>query len=147
VIERRTLFGSSGRSQAWAGALDQGLERPFAGYGFGTESRAFADRYFQFQGEYPENSYLGIFLQLGVAGLLALLAAFLVPLALLVRVASRLAPEDRRAAFACAAIVVAGLVLALGQSYLYSVGNVATVTVWVALLLLSALVARDAGSG
>src|SRR5207244_2421521 len=35
---KRTIFGSSGRAQAWSGALDQVAERPVAGYGFGTEN-------------------------------------------------------------------------------------------------------------
>jgi len=33
---RRTLFGTSGRAQAWDGALHQIAHRPVAGYGFGT---------------------------------------------------------------------------------------------------------------
>src|SRR5204863_8299687 len=70
----RTLFASTGRTQAWEGAIDQGQERPVAGYGFGTEDHVFVDRYYSFFGGAPENSYVGLFLQLGLVGLLLVLA-------------------------------------------------------------------------
>ena len=41
----RSLLGTSGRLRAWRGALGQAAHRPLAGYGFGTEDRAFVDRY------------------------------------------------------------------------------------------------------
>src|SRR5439155_1395691 len=66
--------GSSGRSQAWGGALHTAAQRPVAGYGFGTEEHAFVDRYYTFDSGRPENSYIGALLQLGVAGLVLLLA-------------------------------------------------------------------------
>jgi hypothetical protein len=127
----RRLLGSSGRSDAWAGALDQGLKRPVAGYGFGTEDRVFVDRYVFFNSGVPENSYIGLFLQLGVLGLLAfvlLAAALLVPA---LRALGRLDPQRRSVAAAAGAAFVAGLVLALSQSYVYAPGNSATAAVWV----------------
>src|SRR5205823_2347589 len=63
----RSLLGGSGRREAWRGALRQGDGRPVAGYGFGTEESVFVDRYQTFQGGVPENSYLGVYLQLGAA--------------------------------------------------------------------------------
>ena len=130
---RRTLFSSSGRSQAWSGALELARERPVAGYGFGTEERVFVDRYYYFDSRVPENSYIGIVLQLGIAGLAAvaaLLAALLISF--------RRAPQ-RELAAACCAVLVAGLVVAATQSYLFSVGNNATLPLWIAAFLLGAL--------
>jgi hypothetical protein len=46
----------------------------------------------------------------------------------------RVPPE----AAALAGVAVAAVVLTLVQSYVYSVGNVATVTVWICLMLLFA---------
>ncbi len=40
-----------------------------------------------------------------------------------------------RLAAACAAVLVAGLVLAVVQSYVYAVGNLATLSVWIAAFL------------
>jgi hypothetical protein len=139
---KRTLFASTGRTQAWEGAIDQGEKRPVAGYGFGTEDHVFVDRYYSFFGGSPENSYVGVFLQLGLAGLvvvLALAAALVVACASAVR---RLQGEARRAAAACTAVVCAGLVLAVVQSYIYAAGNNATLTVWLCAFLGPALAAR-----
>jgi hypothetical protein len=134
----RTLFGSSGRAQAWDGALHLGLQRPIAGFGFGTEDRVFLDRYADFNSNVPENSYLGLFLQLGIAGLLAFVAFAGAALAAgAARLRSARATE-RRLTGALAAAVVAGLLLAGFQSYVYAVGNNATAAVWLAAFLLAA---------
>ena len=132
----RSLFGTSGRLRAWHGALDQAAHRPLAGYGFGTEDRVFADRYYGFDSSLPENSYIGMLLQLGVAGALGFAALLAAVAAAGVR-ALRGASPGRLEVAACASVVAAGLILALTQSYLTSIGNVATVTFWVAALLLT----------
>ncbi len=137
---RRSLLSSSGRRRAWRGAIEQGLERPLLGYGFGTELRVFAERYKGFTSNSVENSYIGLFLQLGLAGLaLFLLAVGWVGVSAF-RARRRLSGEQRTLATVSGALVVAGLVVALSQSYVYSVGNVATVSVWAGLLLLAASV-------
>jgi hypothetical protein len=139
--EVRGLLGSSGRTQAWKGALGRALDRPLAGHGFGTEDRVFVDRYVAFNSNVPENSYLGLCLQLGVLGL-ALLVVFAASLVSRGVDAARFADERlRRVAAACAAVVVAGLVLAIVQSYLYAPGNNATAAFWVCAFLLASATA------
>ena len=125
----RTLFGLTGRGEAWRGAIDQADERPALGYGFGTEDRVFVDRYANFAGGLPENSYIGIYLQLGAVGL----AAFLVLVGGLALAAVR--TRSRPEASVSLAVLLAALVLAIAQSYIYSVGNIGTVTVWVCAFL------------
>jgi O-antigen ligase len=121
----RTLTGSSGRTEAWRGALGLVAERPLAGYGFGTEDRTFVDRYVFFNSSVPENSYIGILLQLGLVGLVLLLALA----AALVRPALR--RNTSALAGAAIAAFAGALALALFQSYLYAPGNAATITAWV----------------
>jgi hypothetical protein len=139
---RRTLFGSSGRAQAWDGGLRQSLERPLLGYGFGTEDRVFLDRFYVFVSARIENSYLGLWLQIGLVGLFVFLAV-------LAALAGRLARswrDLRRSpgpSVAAAGIVVSGAVMAIPQSYVYSVGNVATAAFWVGALMLGAGAARE----
>ena len=128
---RRRLLGSSGRSQAWAGALHTWERRPVAGYGFGTEERAFVDRYYFFDSGLPENSYIGALLQLGLVGLALLLTAALWALRRF-----RLSPP-------AAALLAGGLVLGVTQSYLFAVGNDATIPVWLAWFMLAAAAARS----
>src|SRR5207302_10849057 len=41
----RSLFGGSGRLDAWRGALHEAARRPVAGHGFGTEQAVLVDRY------------------------------------------------------------------------------------------------------
>jgi O-Antigen ligase len=136
--ESRTLLGTSGRSEAWEGALEQAAERPLLGYGFGTEHRVFVDRYVGFNSNAVENSYIGLFLQLGLAGV----AAFVVLVVVLARpAAAALRPLDARVARVIAASaggLVVGLILAVAQSYIYAVGNNATAAVWICASLLAA---------
>ncbi len=78
----RTLTSSSGRTEAWTGALRQAADRPLLGFGFGTEEKVFVDRFVGFNSGVPENSYVGLALELGAIGLvlfLAMAAALLVP--------------------------------------------------------------------
>jgi O-antigen ligase len=134
----RTLFGLSGRGEAWRGAIDLGDERPVAGYGFGTEGRVFVDRWVEFAGGLPENSYIGIYLQLGIVGLLALATV----LGLLVRAAM---DRPRRWEIAGpAGALAAGVLLAFVQSYLYSVGDIATLAVWTAAFVAAVQPVRKA---
>jgi hypothetical protein len=140
---RRGLFGTSGRAQAWEGALEQGAERPVAGHGFGTEDKVFVDRYVSFNSNVPENSYVGLFLQLGAVGLAAFAVLAAVMLAVPARVLTRLEGERRHLAAACTGAFAAGLVLALFQSYVYAAGNNATAVLWISGFLACAAVVPD----
>jgi hypothetical protein len=139
---RRTLFGTSGRARAWDGALHQIARRPVAGYGFGTEQFAFVDRYYGFDSSVPENSYIGVALQLGVVGLAALLGLLGAIGVVAVRAVRTLTGRALAEARACASVVAAGFVLGLTQSYLTSPGNLASSTFWIAALCLPALAKR-----
>ena len=126
----RGFFGGSGRLDAWIGAGHQIMQRPILGFGFGTEGDVFVDRYYYFVGGSPEDSYLGISLQLGFVGLVALLT-----------LVTTIAWPLRRAlrndvAAACAGALAASLVLAIVQSYVYSVGDIGTTTLWISAFLL-----------
>lgn len=133
---RRSFFGGSGRLDAWRGALHQAALRPVTGHGFGTEQDVFVDRYYSFVGGLPENSYLGLALQLGLAGLVALAALVAVLAAAGLRA---LRGPGRNLAAAGLAVLAAGLVAAVFQSYLYSVGNIATATLWIPAFLLASV--------
>jgi O-antigen ligase len=124
----RKLFGLAGRGEAWRGALDLANARPALGYGFGTEDRVFINRYTNFVGGTPEDSYIGIYLQLGAVGLATFFALIG---ALALGGLRRATPE----AAVSLAVLAAALVLAIVQSYIYSVGNIGTVTVWVCAFL------------
>jgi O-antigen ligase len=142
--QTRELLETSGRTRAWEGAVEQVLERPLLGYGFGTEERVFVDRYYVFLSDRVENSFLGTLLQLGIVGLAAFV--FLLALGLVGgwRAVKSGDPAARRVAAACLGVVSAGLALALTQSFLTSVGSPATAPFWLAFALLTALAA---GSG
>jgi hypothetical protein len=143
---RRSIFATSGRTQAWRGTLDQIAERPLLGYGFGTEERVFVDRFFLFVSERVENSFLGTLLQLGLVGLGALCAVLVACVLRGVRAFSATAP-DRRVAGACGAVVAAGLVVAVGQSFLTSVGSPPTAAVWISAFLFAAIGGRSTSTG
>jgi hypothetical protein len=133
----RSFLGSSGRAQAWDGALRQGARRPVAGYGFGTENHVFVDRFFAFQGGFVENTYIGLFLQLGLTGIV-LFAALLATLAWSgVRAVRRgvVAPQA-----ACGlGVLLAAALIGMTQTGLLSVGNIAASSIWVCVLMLPLL--------
>jgi O-antigen ligase len=134
----RTLFTSGGRTAAWRGAIHQAIDRPILGYGFGTEAEVFVNRWASFASELPENSYIGASLQLGAVGLALLLAAAACSVARLARRRRLLDAESQNLAAACAGMGAAAFVEAITQSYLFSVGNVATATAWLSVFLLAA---------
>jgi hypothetical protein len=137
----RKILSSSGRVVAWRGAIHQARARPLLGFGFGTEHAVFIDRFFFFDGGVPENAWVGIALQLGVAGVAVLLAFWIAVGA----AARRVARNSDPVLMGLVGAAAAGFLLMVGQSYIYSVGNVATVSVWLcAMLLVAATVPRYA---
>ena len=136
----RSYFGSGGRALAWQGALDQALQRPLLGYGFGTENRVFVDRVYFFEGSVPESTLIGTTLQLGLVGLALLVSMF-------AAAALRIAPLLRRSQMGCqpigafAGIIAGGIALTVVQSYATSVGNVGMLTFWTAIFVGGALAA------
>ena len=134
----RNVTTGSGRLTAWKGALKQAERRPLLGYGFGTEERVFIDRFYVFKGSRPENSYLGWLLQLGAAGLVLFLGLGVALVGVLWR-ARRAEGSRRDVLLAGASVVLAGYIVALVQSYVYSVGNVATASVWICAFAVCAL--------
>ena len=147
---KRTLFGTSGRAQAWDAALHQAARRPVAGYGFATESEVFVDRYFGFDSSVPENSYIGVLLQLGVVGVVVFVALLLALVVAAVQAVRAPPGPGRAVARACASVLAAAAVLGLTQSYLTTVGNLASPLVWLPALLLPALAwqaQRERGQG
>jgi hypothetical protein len=137
----RSLLGGSGRLQAWEGALRLAAERPAVGYAFGLEDHVFVDRYLEHGSNLPENSYVGLFLQLGIVGVVLFLVLAATLLVTGARASRRSVTSGGRLAAAVAGGLVAGLVLALTQSYLYAAGSNATAAVWLCAFLLPAAAA------
>lgn len=132
---RRGDVFSSGRMDAWRGAVEQAWNRPVAGFGFGNEDPAFIDRYAQFQGAYVENSFLGTLIQLGAAGAVLLVLISVACATAAARTRRIADPERRNVAAAAAGGAAAALVAALVQSYLAAPGSVGALPAWLALLV------------
>jgi hypothetical protein len=133
----RELFDAGGRWPAWKGALRQAADRPVAGYGFGLEERVFVDRYYPFISDRPENSYLGLVLQVGAVGLLAFIVVLGAVAVKGVQTLRAVRGSEHAVTAACLAVLAAGAVLALAQSYITSVGSPPTVPLWICALLLA----------
>jgi O-Antigen ligase len=138
----RSLTGSSGRTEAWRGALHQVALRPVAGHGFGTEDRVFVNRYYFFAGGVPENSYIGLLLELGVVGLLSFLAAFALWYLDGIRAWLAARGDTRLALTGAGAGLASGLIMAVVQSYFYSAGDIATLSLWLCGLVLVAVASQ-----
>jgi hypothetical protein len=137
LSKKSTTTLASGRLAAWMGALDLIGERPILGYGFGTEEKVFVDRWFYFNGGRPENSYLGLLLQVGAVGLALILAMGAALAAGGLRAVRVLRGDEQLLALMGLGVLVAACAIMVIQSYLYSVGNVATATVWISLFALA----------
>jgi O-antigen ligase len=135
----RTLLGSSGRLQAWVGAWEQGIDRPLLGYGFGTEDRAFVDRFYSFHASVVENTYLGFFIQLGLLGVGLLLALLVTLAANGVATLGRAPRPTTRIAGAALGVLTAALLSGVSQSGLLTVGFVSAAAIWLCVLPLPVL--------
>jgi O-antigen ligase len=132
---RRTILGSSGRAQAWDSAVGQAVRRPVVGYGFGTEERVFVDRFFAFEGAFTENTYVGMFLQLGFAGL----ALFSALLAALAWSGVRAVRHHAGPAAAALGVLLAAMLIGMTQTGLLAVGNIAATSIWICVITLPLL--------
>jgi O-antigen ligase/polysaccharide polymerase Wzy-like membrane protein len=137
LSKQATTTLASGRLAAWKGALDLVGDRPILGYGFGTEQKVFVDRWYYFQGGTAENSYLGLLLQLGTVGLAFILALGCALVAGGLRAVRLMRGDERLLVLMELGVLVGAAAIMLIQSYLYSVGNVATATVWISLFALA----------
>ena len=129
-----TTSVASGRLAAWEGALRLVWERPLLGYGFGTEDKVFVDRWFSFQGARPENSGIGMLLQLGVAGLL-LLGTIGAVIGWYALRAIRIGGGESTVAVVGLGVLISGVIVAFIQSYVYSAGNIAALPLWLTIFL------------
>jgi O-antigen ligase len=138
---------ASGRVAEWKGTLKQIESRPLLGYGFGTETLVFVDRYYYFQGGTAENSFLGLMLELGGVGLLVLLSTFARLAWHGIRACRAVGGGERALLIGSLGVLASALALMFVQSYIYSVGNVGSLTVWFALFLLGVTAFAPATSG
>jgi O-antigen ligase len=139
-IYKPLLVRGSGRLYAWDFAIGQSLHRPLLGYGFGTELAVFKDRFFYYQAAYTENSFVGMFLQLGAIGVVLLLFPFVLCVVWGTRSLRSRVGLDREAAAVTMGMAMAALVAGLFQSYLYSAGNLGALTAWTGVALAAAVV-------
>ena len=90
----------------------------------------FFDCFYVFDGKRPENSYFGLLLQLGFIGLLAFVAFGGYIGSRLVMGLRRANGPQRLIIATSSGVFIAGVVLTTVQSYVYSVGNIATLPFW-----------------
>jgi O-antigen ligase len=117
------LRTGSGRTEAWEAAADMIKKRPLLGHGFGTEELVYESRDWSFQehsGAYIHNAYLGILFQMGVLGFVLL---FLPLLGFILVSILKSGGQEFSLMHSVQAVILAGLVAAFFESWIYSVGN------------------------
>lgn len=135
-IESIPVLG--GRLAAWPVALDMIVNRPILGYGFGVEDRilkftpAILSRHW---GQYIHNSYLGISLQLGLPGLIILFSPLFT--LLFKELSLREKSQTSLLRYALQASLIAGLLICIYESWIYSVGSLLTFPFWIIVMLLT----------
>jgi len=136
-IRVETIPTGGGRFEAWPVTLSLIADKPFFGYGFGVEDKIFKLKNIVFyihSGLYVHNSYLGIMLQLGIAGFMLLFG----PLFLLLfkEIFSRHDSKTPLLRYALRASLISGLVCAIFESWIYAVGNGQVFPFWIIVMLL-----------
>lgn len=127
-----------GRLHIWPVALQLITEKPFFGYGFGTEEFLFVLKKHTMLGYHiylTHNSYLGMTLQLGVVGAII----FFLPLFILSfkeLFSKRTDEAVPLLRYALRATLIAGLICAFYESWIYVVGNPVAFPYWIAVMLL-----------
>jgi len=139
-VENLEVLG--GRRETWPVVWAALGERPFSGYGFGTEEYIFeyvGASFSMHSGAMVHNSYLGFALQVGLLGALLLF----LPLVYVAGTGARegMASSDQRTA-ALVASVMAALVIAMTESWIYSAGNALALPFWTFFGLLAGMLAR-----
>lgn len=165
VLRDNTFWSFGGRTEAWSRSIEALGRKPVAGYGFATEEpllRPFkVGRYvgiggfegtttewyrkyaFQhFTGGFIESSYLGAGAQLGMIGLLFLAAQLTGALRGIGTLLRRGALHEDAAWIG---LLTAGLLTAIFESVLWSVGSIVAVPTWIAAVCVIAA-ARESRS-
>ena len=141
-----TLMGG-GRFEIWPMAIDAIKQSPLLGHGFGTEEfwldemGVTAEDFSIHQGKYMHNSYLGLTYQLGLVGTTVL---FMPLFGLVLKATLRLLRQRlslRQTGYL--AMLIAGLIAAGAESWIYSVGNAFCFPFWTAIMLLIRSLATD----
>jgi O-antigen ligase len=132
-----TLPTGGGRLEIWPYALALIKDNPLFGYGFGVEDRIFKLKGIMLSGRYPSyvhNSYLGLMLQLGILGVIFFFAPLLT--LLFKELFSKQNSETPLLRYALQASLIAGLLCAIFESWIYSVGNSQAFPFWNIVMLL-----------
>ncbi|MHC4712791.1 MAG: O-antigen ligase family protein [Planctomycetota bacterium] len=121
----------SGRIPLWLGALEKWKERPFVGYGFGTAG----DTYYagtRVSARF-HSSLIQITAELGIVGLFFFIAplGYSVHLAVKTHVAAASDPKVRPIIAGLAAGWFGAIANSFFESWLFSVGNVASILAWI----------------
>lgn len=131
------LSSGAGRLEAWPIALLLIQQRPWSGFGFGTEDLLLSPGMYsfeEFQGGYFHNAYLGLTVQIGVLGATFFFVA-LWSLAIAHIWKSRRDP-DLHTRHAFLAVLLVGLTACFFESWIYSMGNALAFPFWVVVMLL-----------
>lgn len=139
-VRMDSLPDGSGRTEAWNETLRFIRQRPWLGYGFGTEDHIFAKfvvRFREHSGAYVHNSYLGLVSQLGIIGALL----FFVPLLgfvakHIVRVMQSGATRVFSLRLAVVSSIMSGLIYSFFESWIYTIGNAFSFLFWVLVMIL-----------
>jgi O-antigen ligase len=139
VVRETTFATAGGRTAAWHAATNLIGRRPLTGTGFGTEEQALVTYRNQhpkpfeeadFRPSFFHSSYLGLAVQVGIAGAALLTVLLLAPCYHLFR-RRRESALSAKLALAVVCVLVAAAVQAVFSSFFYSVGNVTTVSLWI----------------
>jgi O-antigen ligase len=134
-----SLAIGGGRFEAWNVGWDLLRQKPWTGYGFGTEDMLFEQfgiRFLKHGGAMVHNSYLGLSLQIGILGAGVFFSWMFLTAIKGIRSCVRI---RNPLISALVATLVAALIISLTESWLYSAGNSQSLPFWVLFGILARL--------
>jgi O-antigen ligase len=134
-----TLLSGSGRYEAWREVLRLISYRPWLGYGFGVEEQLFLTFdivFYEHNGLYAHNSYIGLISQVGIIGACIL---FVPLLFFFIREVIRIHRMSEIGTYqlelALNAAILGGVVNALFESWVYSAGSAFAFPFWCVVVM------------
>jgi O-antigen ligase len=138
-----SLESGGGRAEVLPDVIDAVEQRPILGYGYGSSQEIFESfgelQVGSFTGLYSGNVFLDAALELGLIGVVGLLATLVLALWRLRGVTVGNSYSDRLGRYTWLAVVLGGMANAQGESFLLRPGGVSAPIFWFGLAMCSAI--------
>lgn len=135
-FDKKNVLFAGGRVEAWIFGQNLIAQRPWLGYGFGTEDQLFRRTAYHFklhEGLYVHNSYIGLWIQMGALSLILFIPLFMLFF-------SELRTKNRSLLrIGLSGMLLSAFMACFFESWIYAAGNAFVLPFWSGVALLEFL--------